>query len=413
MLTFQRKRTISVVILILFILLITKGLKFSGWGMFPILAKIRYMALFLLPICTMLVYKATRQNSIMYNRKIVLYLIFSCLLTFSFRLVIYGGGLGYGMENNLFVSFVFCCYFIFHNQEIRETDLILSLSIIGLAVLGIQIYQQLNPQMAMFSMYTEDMREKMGLSHDYISGMRNGLYRFMPIAQHVPYFLFCYYLSKLLSKFKLSNLLLTASFAVSTYLMLTRMFLACMGIASIVIYFSQKEKIKSKFGKIAIASIVLFLLSSYSDILFHNLFSSQESDIEHSSSVRLNALPFILNQSLSNPILLIFGHGYPSQLWEWGAKLGYWYNDLGVLGQIYPYGILWIIIYFRIVHWILIKKKHQIPIYLRAYVLGLLCICFMMPSYANGLVSTLLWCMVLYISDLYISNSNKTEHNMI
>ena len=56
-----------------------------------------------------------------------------------------------------------------------------SLTIIGILVLIIQVYQQLNPSMAMFSIYTEEMRDELGLGENYITGMRNGLYRFLPI----------------------------------------------------------------------------------------------------------------------------------------------------------------------------------------------------------------------------------------
>lgn len=399
--------------LILFVLIITKGLKFSAWMMFPILGKIRYFTLFLLPICTLFLYNKMRKTSIMFSRRIVLYFIFTCMFTFFIRMIIYGGGMGYGLENNLFISFIFCSYFIFHRFKVTETNLLLSLTIIGILVLIVQVYQQLNPNMAMFSIYTEEMRSEMGLSENYITGMRNGLYRFKPIVQHLPFFLFCYYFSKLLSKFNGVTLLLVICFAVSIYLMLTRMFFACMGIAALMIYFSQRKQVKSKFLIFSVILFTIFLLFIYSDVLFSSLFNSEDSDIDYSSTARLNALPFIWSQALSNPILFIIGHGYPSILWEWGGKLGYWYNDLGVFGQVYPYGILWIIIYFRSAYWILIKKKFQIPIYVRAYVLGLFGVCFMNISYSGDLVVTLLWCIILYISDLYIINSDKTEHNAI
>lgn len=398
---------------ILFVLVMTKGFRFSGWLAFPILGKIRYFALFFLPICTLFLYNRTRKMSIMFSRKIVSYFILTCLFTFFIRIMIYGGGMGYGLENNLFISFIFCSYFLFHYLKVTETNLMVSLTIIGILVLIIQVYQQLNPSMAMFSIYTEEMRDELGLGENYITGMRNGLYRFIPIVQHVPFFLFCYYLSKLLSKFNWTNLILVICFSASIYLMLTRMFFACMGIATLMIYYSQRKQMKSKFWIFAIIIFTIFLLFAYSDILFSSLFNSEDSDINYSSTARLNALPFIWSQALSNPILFITGHGYPSMLWEWGGKLGYWYNDLGIFGQVYPYGILWIIVYFRLVYWILVKKKHKIPIYVRAYVLGLFCICFMNLSYSGDLMITLLWCIILYISDLYITNSDKTEHNAI
>ena len=121
----------------------------------------------------------------------------------------------------------------------------------------------------------------------------------------------------------------------------------------------------------------------------------------------------MLEQSVSNPILFITGHGYPDLLWKWGEQLGYWYNDIGILGQIYPYGIIWLIVYLRIVYCFLIKYKKNLPVYIRSYVFGLFCICTVMTSYANSLAMTLLWVAVLYIADLYIGKSDRVEHNTI
>lgn len=410
------KRNVQALFMVVFlfvILLLTKGLHFSGWNMFPRFATIRYIGLFFVPILAFAIYNRAVRTSRMYHKKFVLYVFFASLFSYSLRNIFYDTGLGYGLENNLFVAFVFCSYIIFHYLKVPEKLLIKSLTFVGLIVLFIQVFQQIHPEMAVFSMYTEEMRQEMGLSQDYITGMRNGLYRFMPIAQHFPLFLLCYYFSKVLRKFSLKYLFLAFAFAASTYLMLTRMFMICAGICCLFIYIYQKNKKKSKFGTAIIAIVGVALLISYSDVLFSQLFSSQDSDIDYSSAARLDCIPFILYQAIQNPLLFIVGHGYPALLWRWGEKFGYWYNDVGVLGQIYPYGIIWAIVYFVTVYKLLIKRKNKIPIYIRAYILSLLCICFMMSSYGNSLDMTLLWCIILYISDLYISNSDKTEHNTI
>lgn len=412
----DRKKHISyfsVAILILFVLLITKGLKFYGWGFIPILANIRYLILFALPIYTIMVYSQVKKKSVMYCKDYSLYIIFTCLLTFLIRMLVYGGGWGYGLECNLFVSFVFCCYFVFHKVKISESDIILSFSIIGLVVLAIQILQQLYPEMAVFSMITDDIRQEQGISQDDIASMRNGLYRFMPIAQHFPLFLLCYYFSKLLSDFKLKNLLLTIAFAASTYLMLTRMFMICACISCVYIYIFQKNRQRSKFVPFLVILIGASLLISYSDVLFAQLFDSKDSDVDYSTTARIDCIPFMLKQAVSNPILFITGHGYPDLLWKWGEQLGYWYSDIGILGQIYPYGIIWLIVYLRIVYCFLIKYRKNLPVYIRSYVFGLFCICTIMTSYANALVMTLLWVAVLYIADLYIGKSDRVEHNTI
>lgn len=409
----KTKQYFYMTLLVLLILLVTKGLKFVGWGMVPIWSKMRYMAFFLLPISALYLYGKIKVKGMMYSRRTVNYFIFACLFTFFLRFALFGGGVGAGLECNLFVAFLFCTYFVYHYCEITERSIIMSLMLIGVTVLVIQVYQQLHPELAMFSVYTDEMKEAMGVGDDYIVGQRNGLYRFIPVAAQLPLFLFCYYFSKLLIQFKFKYLLLVGVFAASTYLMLTRMFVLCLGLCAFIIYWLQRRRMKSKFQTIVLVSILIFLVFSYADVLFSDLFSSKNSDIDESGAARMGSMPFILSQAISNPFLFITGHGYPSQLWDWGAKFGYWWNDLGVFGQIYPYGIIWFFVYLKLVYWILVKMRKRIPVYIRAYTFSLFCICFLMSSYAGNLVSTLVWVILLYICDLYVSKSDRTENNVI
>ena len=402
-----------IVLLIVFVLLATKGLKFVGWGMFPIYSKIRYITLFALPFLALICYHKTKVKNIMLNKKYVQYFIFTCLCTFLIRLAIYGGGYGFGLENNLFVAFVFCLYFIFHYVQITERNIMRSLTVLGIIVFIIQVYQQFIPTTAVFGVYTDEMRERVGVGANYITGMRNGLYRFQIIAQHLPLLLFCYYYSKLVAKIKMKYLFFAIVFAAATYMMLTRMFLFCLGICAFVIYWAQRKQVKSKFQSYVLIAIMVVLLFNYADSLFANLFDSKTSDIDESGAARLVSMPFLLTKAIENPILFFIGHGYPSVLWEWGEKYGYWYNDLGVFGQIYTYGIIWFIVYFCLVYRLLFKMKKRLPVYIRAYVFSLLCICFLMTTYAAGLINTFLWTIILYISDLYLAKSDITENNVI
>lgn len=400
------------ILFVIMVLLLTKGLKFSGWSLIPKLSTLRYDVLFLIPLFAMYVYKKVVSRSVMHNKRLFLYLIFTCLFTFLLRNLLYDSGLAYGLENNIFVAFVFCSYFIIHYLRVPEDVLIKSLTVVGLLVLLIQVYQNIYPDHALFSMYTEEMREEMGLSADYVSGMRNGLYRFKPISQHLPLLLFCYYLAKMLCGYKHLYLILTCAFAASIYLMLTRMFLVCAGICFAFMYLSLNKRNKSKMGIKIVMVLGIILFCFYWDTLFSSLFSSKESDIEYSSQARLGCYSFLFEQAISNPILFFIGHGYPALLWQWGGKLGYWYNDIGLLGQVYPYGIIWLFVYFRVVYWILVKQRHKIPIYIRSYIFGLFCICMMMTTYGT-LDTALLFCVIMYISDLYINKSDRTENNVI
>ena len=87
------------------------------------------------------------------------------------------------------MSSVFCSYFLFYYASVSEKNIIKAITIIGLIVFVIQVFQQLYPSLAVFSIITEEQRFEMGISSDYMVGMRNGIYRFIPVSQALPVFL--------------------------------------------------------------------------------------------------------------------------------------------------------------------------------------------------------------------------------
>lgn len=413
MVTSFKKRKYFIVIFVILFLIMTKFMKFAMWTNLPFVPKLRYLLLFVIAFFTFHKYKSIVSKHYLYNRRIVVYCISACLFTFLLRNIVYESGLGSGLELNVFMAFIFCTYFLFHYLYIYEKDVIIALTIVGLIAFSIQVFQQINPSLAFFSIVTESQREEFGISSDYIAGMRNGFYRFVPISQAIPVYLICYYFSKLMEKFRFVYLLLTLIFFASMYLMLTRMFIVCTGICCLYIYTTLNNVKRSRTSMLIVSLGIIITGVFYSDTLFYSLFSSDETGIEYSSQARMECAPFLLSKAISNPLLFIVGHGYPNVLWTWGNELGFWFSDIGVIGQIYIYGIVWFIVYLKLVYWGLVKMRKKIPCYIRAYILGMFCICYMMPSYGLDLELTLLWCILLYISDLYISKSDRVEHNTI
>lgn len=397
----------SIAIIFIMVLLMTRCFKYVGWNLYPKLASIRYLALFSFPLFFFFkCHFVTTDN--LHSKNIVYYCIITCFSTFILRNIVYGGGLGYGLESNIFFGFIFFTYFLLHYSKIPEKILIQSITIIGLVVLFIQVYQQIYPELALFSTLTDEMRDEMELADDW--GMRNGLYRYKPIAQAFPFFLYCYYLTKMLTSYTNKYFFLVVAFSASTYLMLTRMFLLSMLIAGIFIYLNCKKKKNVRMSFLLFSTVVILFV--FSDVLFSNIFSVDESDIVYSSSIRMEAMSFFFNRLIDDPLLFFLGHGYPNHLWRWGGLYGFWYNDLGVIGQVYIYGVVWLFVYVFVIYWLLIAKRYTIPLYIRAYIIGMFSIFYMMPLYSS-LILTFLFCVVLYISDLYINNEGITENNII
>ena len=118
--TTKKSESVFVFIFIVFFLLLTKGLKFAGWGLVPILSNLRYFVIICLPVYTLLKIKNCQKKAI-YNKNVILYFIYTCVTTFFLRNLFYGGGLGYGLECNLFVAAIFCSYFVFHYKNRNDS----------------------------------------------------------------------------------------------------------------------------------------------------------------------------------------------------------------------------------------------------------------------------------------------------
>lgn len=114
-----KNRYFLAVFVVLF-LLMTQGFKYSYWTSLPFLPKFRYAVLLLIPLFTLCKYRNVVLENIMYNRKNVLYFIFACILTFLLRNIFYDSGLGHGLEMNIFMSSVFCSYFLFYYAAVSE-----------------------------------------------------------------------------------------------------------------------------------------------------------------------------------------------------------------------------------------------------------------------------------------------------
>lgn len=141
---------------------------------------------------------------------------------------------------------------------------------------------------------------------------------------------------------------------------------------TILIYFQRnftlKEKVRNilMYGGIALVAVTVFVTLGYTalfdkyQILYQNVFNvfQGESPDEASSAVRFMEFNTALDYIKKNPLL---GNGFISNQWNggWHDILGYFYPvDIGILGNIFVFGILGtIVIYLPYYYSLTISKE--------------------------------------------------------
>lgn len=402
-----KKSYIHIIIIVVLLLFITKFYNFSMWTYVPYFAKIRYSILFLLPVWAYYVHIREKKRELVCE-KYIRYFIFVSIFTTIIRIVFSGGGLiSNDLELNIFMLSIYSTYYLLHYYMLREKDIMVALSVFGLIAFCIQVYQNIYSENALFGIYKEDTIEDTG----HIALERNGLYRFVLLMPAFFVFLASYYWDKTISKNKYIFVFFAICFISQVYLMVTRQYIFAVCVMIVFSVFCHSEHRNSIWSKFLLFIGIIILILNY-ETLFSELFDTQSDSYLVSSNARIEAVPFLLSKAFSNPVLLFTGHGYQQQLWTWGSK-GFWWSDIGVIGQIIPFGIIWVVVSFKLSYIIIVKWKESIPLYLRAYTLGMLTIFFTTSPYGNAHIVTFVWVCILYICDLYLCPEKKylTENN--
>ena len=76
-------------------------------------------------------------------------------------------------------------------------------------------------------------------------------------------------------------------------------------------------------------------------------------------------------------------------------------TDIGIIGQWFIYGLIWIILYVFMVFNIVIRYRKKIPLYIRLFVIGTFINSAWIFPYRRE-YEFFIWTVVLYISSIYI-----------
>lgn len=309
-----------------------------------------------------------------------------------------GGDLIDEFLNGLAFSFTAVAYPLFFKLKIRENIIISAFSLFSMVAVFLQVIIQLHPEFAFFGALTEE---------DIVWNMRNNLYRIRPGCIQMTVLCCLYFWCKLIKNIKLLYLVLFFTFLTGMYLELTRQVLMGFGLSLFyIIYVGRKTGLNKKL--IVFLSVCFcVIIYNYWDALFGDLINDYKEDT-FTTDIRKKCIAFTLNQLIQSPVVSWFGHGHlqiePTVWW----KKGFFMSDIGFIGEAFYKGIIWSLVFFRMVYLILYKYRKHIPIYIKAFVVAVGSISvFMFPySYQNSL---LVWVSVLYISSLHIKHNYNVQ----
>lgn len=307
--------------------------------------------------------------------------------------------------------FVWVFYFFLHKYKVQESTILKAILAIALFVIAVQVIQQFTYPNALFGVLNEDTMIEEGAKE--AAEQRNGLWRFR-IGGNAYFTCIILFACAIWIRKRYSNklMILMALMLVSVYLTLTRQIIAACLLALFFSFFLGKKN-KGYIQAIIIGGVVAALLYSYSDVLFGSFAEQTKGDMSD-SYIRVLAGTYFWNESISDPIIFLFGHGLPGQtgtfkqlMIQLNEIMGFFTVDVGFIGMTYTFGAIYVVICFRLLWRLLVTYKKYTPLYIRLFVIftGVMSIMIfpMMSPYYY-----LVWALLMYVSDLYINRGKMS-----
>lgn len=318
---------------------------------------------------------------------------------------IYFGQSPYNSLLALSASFAWIVYFLLLRYKVSEAVVLKTFLIISLFIVAVQIIQQFTYPNALFGVSSIDDLEN-GVTET--AEQRNGLWRFR--MHHNAYYTapvlfaaWCW----LRKRFDTKLCLFVALMLVSVYLTLTRQVMAAC-ILTLFFSFFMGRKLKASSMAFVVV-IALGLYYSY-DALFSNL-AEQTKEDSNEDNIRLLSASYFWNESIKSPLTFLFGYGLPYNGTAFQHHMDllkesfkFFTSDVGIVGQIYEAGLLYVIVLFSMIGRLFFKYKHVIPDYIRMFVLFTVIMSPMIYPLV-GIASVVIWAILLYICDLHINHS--------
>lgn len=233
---------------------------------------------------------------------------------------------------------------------------------------------------------------------------RNGFYRFRLEAYMITLFGMYYTWTRILVKRSAKSSIIFLCFLFSMFLFLTRQLMIASAIGLFSTFLFAKVNMSKKMMMFSISALLLSVVYLNADVIFGDMIEKTQNE-RTDDNIRMLALEFYWGQVVRSPIAFLLGNGYPSEMKMWNETFRFFVSDIGIGGQWFLFGVLWVVIYIATLYKFFLKYRNHLPLYIKLFVFGTSVNSIMIFPYYNA-NSYILWAAVLYICDLHILKSN-------
>jgi hypothetical protein len=307
-------------------------------------------------------------------------------------------------------EFIWLLYFILHYFKLDNKDIIKIIFFFAITWTVINIIQQFT--FPSFWFYTRSDNPETGRTLE----IRMGIYRFMIANVFVVVFaLFIYWQNFVQNKKgRIFNFLFFTICLVGVYLNMTRQLLFAVS-GCLVLTLFITNKIRSKFALLLILMSVIAVVYTYIDTLFGDLISESQEQITSEDYIRYRAFFFFLFEYWDHWSCILIGNGKEHASSNYGMEMSYindvlmyYRSDVGIVGQLNRYGVIYILTFFTMIGLIVFKFFKQMELYQKLYLICSMVISMMMfPVYSPFMA--IFYPLLLYLID----NSANLKRNYI
>lgn len=301
------------------------------------------------------------------------------------------------LRRNLFWLF----YFVLHYMKFEKKDVFKFLIFIAFIYVIIQIIQQLTFPVFYFSRIY-DFREK-GID------TRLGFYRFSISGLSFTVLVLYYYIDKFVTLRRAKDLFRAFVMGVGVFLCLTRQIIGatlfCIMISGII---GSKNKRNVVFFIISLFSIYIIFL--FRDAIFGEMVKLTAEQID--DNIRYLTYDYFLNH-WNHWTCFVFGNGIAHDTSSYGKMLEYlsrvngmFLNDIGIVGILYQFGIIYVLVFLWLYLYKLVKLFKYIDLYLKLYIISSFLIIPMIFPFWDG-IDFVFFSLLLYLIDLSIVQNVK------
>ena len=300
------------------------------------------------------------------------------------------------LVNSFSWTYIIGIFWILKKYKVTERTIIITLTIFAIATCVIQIYEQINPELAIFGVIDPTADNYMG----EIADMRNDLYRLKVGSAFIQIFCFFYYWDRVISKKQYVYLIIVFLLAASIYLYLTRQLIIAVSATCLLSLILQNTNSSKRVAFILLLFFGYALINNY-EVLFGSLVSDY-SDNTYTTDIRWECMSNTLSWQFDNLLSFIIGAGHPIYLLERWYTKGYDMSDIGFIGAGFYYGLIWVVAYFKFVVTLLRKHRKQLPNYIILYFISTAIMSLFIFPYTNA-PGIFVWTCTIYIVNLYVN----------